>query len=29
MRRLLDGLHSRYNRSLVEQAALAGRAEAA
>jgi DNA gyrase subunit B len=24
MRRLLDGLHSRYNRSLVEQAALAG-----
>src|SRR5208337_5305738 len=23
MRRLLDGLHSRYNRSLVEQAALA------
>ena len=25
MRRLLDGLHSRYNRSRVEQAALAGR----
>ena len=24
MRRLLDGLHSRYNRSVVEQAALAG-----
>jgi len=24
MRRLLDGLHSRYNRALVEQAALAG-----
>jgi len=24
MRRLLEGLHSRYNRSLVEQAALAG-----
>jgi DNA gyrase subunit B len=24
LRRLLDGLHSRYNRSLVEQAALAG-----
>ena len=29
MRRLLDGLHSRYNRSVVEQAALAGRVEAA
>ena len=28
MRRLLEGLHSRYNRSLVEQAALAGALQA-
>ena len=28
MRRLLDGLHSRYRRAVVEQAALAGALQA-